>query len=1633
MLASMPGAHLNHQRLASGDQHTDVSVAVSKPVDEVVCFRDLLLTASKTFRLVVVVLDGVENILAQRGREPGEETSAAATAAAHLERGGCLEPNDGDDIGGGGGGGGLMDAADANITFHGSWLGELISLFGQTNTRYREGGNIRLICSAVATTKGDCAAALGLDPASSQVKLLWMPSQFDPDSRQRLIAHAFMGRNRRRRKRQSLLKGEKDCAEKNSDIEDEETKREVQCLHETISADASPRLISNMMRALEALDGNVPALSTKRDAILKSTSLASLFDNLQNIWSVSVVEGVQPTPSSISSRPRLHGLVFAGAILVACALHAEGLHPSEFVKLVRYVVCKPSPDGSPAVKVSSKPVLRLIISLGFQARIGGRIGGAHADMHQSEREHLEAAAWALPGGKQLKEHLDLWQKQLFLQHADSSSWSDDNKNVSSTASAAAVSMSMAATSPLDNDAGAHQKALMACIGHFFVTRIAEPSRSRSNAGCFYLSAGGHWPLVAKLLSDVPVFRQLWMGGWRSQKRVLHYWVQILQWRAESPLKEHEAVDPVHLYRLSLTVLLEEKGILSPDASGATPVSRASREAATGGTAAEGGSVDAAGNEHLVSFGDHLYCVLDLLALLGSMELDCMKLPDYMFPLIPAKHFEEWHSASYLSMARAEENSSRSLKADMHSRKGLYKLYRRFVWSWFPVLAWVTPALLAKKAKIKEDVNKTAAAVVAAAGAGAAPVSGNTLEESKRNVIGNQDILQGITRTPLSEMGKERARLTDAQMKATLRTESSRLEKAVHSPRTLRDNQAAANQGLLPSHQDAFLEVKQEINGSRGRQRKERVRKPRRQGERLLPPPPPPQKKDGIDCLVDQLFMTNGGIMDEGNIDMHPSSLDLMQGLDTLPSLNDSENSLLLTPMTTPQQRRRQPTGSERSLPSLASKYMMSPAVAKFVDAHLQDLPVTEDQARIAEARAIVAELRRKLDSLTVAIAKKEDILSHVREQAHSRDSIDNKSKHSTDAAVGSISKLKHRLEKTGTISKALTMANVQAKRAMQIHRSYPSRDISHMRRLERQLQKCAERIHEQIEAIDGDTTIAKELRAGNVALREETQKGIDMRLEALSRGRARLEEQREKARLEVIKAQKRSAYRNVVLGLDRKVQERMDGFVKRVRAASLGQIATPASMVEFCMTAHKASRDRLRSQRAQLEANVVEHEQFLRKYAEELEMLKAAAEENEPTLADEVVVIMTAEQRQEHEARLKEAKGTINRLASQLWNHSDESDTDVVETLTCVATELAARLMEIDDLVESAKLDDMPGDLAAIASQQRHVMDSAQSDLNRTTKAAPPTTAKCGEEAVTPVASEPEQVLSEGGEKAANTAQGQESAGPEEQVGNNVSVELATPSPRKLPEGSETDESEFSIDEAASSVTNVVTDVAMADVTKVCEEKTMENDIRQEKKSSFTCGMDETAATSSIIHVSPTERGEVERMVSEETADPEWLKIPRSANLGSAKHRSRDPNPSFEAKKSSSPGPSKNRKNNVKSSRPNDSWFSEISDMMASPEDSDEDLGGTTSSQNDGDAHEVELWESRKNMFIVNENGKDHQVVEPTQKAGIGNSELAGMAQTVTIATAGAPTVKKPAHETHMVKSVFAKPPSRRRGKKSYY
>ena len=134
LLASLPEAPLDSPRFAHesdcGSPNADV------PVDEVVFFRDLLISASKIYNNVVIVLDGVENIASQRGKEPGKEAEKANTDS--ITAGDLSEYA------------GSCERSAATSRFEGSWPRELLTLCRQSNSEFQKDARIRLICSAAA-------------------------------------------------------------------------------------------------------------------------------------------------------------------------------------------------------------------------------------------------------------------------------------------------------------------------------------------------------------------------------------------------------------------------------------------------------------------------------------------------------------------------------------------------------------------------------------------------------------------------------------------------------------------------------------------------------------------------------------------------------------------------------------------------------------------------------------------------------------------------------------------------------------------------------------------------------------------------------------------------------------------------------------------------------------------------------------------------------------------------------------------------------------------------------------------------------------------------------------------------------------------------------------------------------------------------------------------------------------------------------------------------------------------------------------------------------------------------------------------------------------------------------------------
>ena len=138
----------------------------------------------------------------------------------------------------------------------------------------------------------------------------------------------------------------------------------------------------------------------------------------------------------------------------------------------------------------------------------------------------------------------------------------------------------------------------------------------------------------------------------------------------------------------------------------------------------------------------------------------------------------------------------------------------------------------------------------------------------------------------------------------------------------------------------------------------------------------------------------------------------------------------------------------------------------------------------------------------------------------------------------------------------------------------------------------------------------------------------------------------------------------------------------------------------------------------------------------------------------------------------------------------------------------------------------------------------------------------------------------------------------------------------------------------------------------------------------------------------------------------------------------------------------------AKTSQQNDSWFSEISNMMASPEDSDVDCESSVSAQSNDDTQADESWENHKGMFIEKK-GHHAAFVNPDLAASDINANSNALnleaphvlkseaihvkdSHATSAVDCSAQVSSKPNEETHVAKSVFVKPPTRRRKKKYY-
>jgi len=224
----------------------------------------------------------------------------------------------------------------------------------------------------------------------------------------------------------------------------------------------------------------------------------------------------------------------------------------------------------------------------------------------------------------------------------------------------------------------------------------------------------------------------------------------------------------------------------------------------------------------------------------------------------------------------------------------------------------------------------------------------------------------------------------------------------------------------------------------------------------------------------------------------------------------------------------------------------------------------------------------------MAAAKKETMLQKAREKAGRRENIDQVTKKTTTVGLDILSDLKQRLLECKHNITLVEAVNDAARRAVRLHKLFPARDLPHIKRLERHLQRRTEKLEELTAGIKSDTTIAKELRIGNEALQEELNKGAEMRAAALRKGRERLEEQRTKAEEIRKKEIERARLRNPVLHKDMELRRKMSDLVARIAVATRGEVCDAETLVLTVVCAHGASVLELESRRVELEKRIAE-------------------------------------------------------------------------------------------------------------------------------------------------------------------------------------------------------------------------------------------------------------------------------------------------------------------------------------------------------------------------------------------------------------------------------------------------------------
>ena len=740
------------------------------------------------------------------------------------------------------------------------------------------------------------------------------------------------------------------CTKTETDTESTETKSTEP------SSIISPRSLQRTIAVIRAIGTDV--IDEKLlSRLLQSTSTYDIFSIICSVWPL---DEIGDKDDSRLEKLVVPEIVFAGAILVACALTenggsgGNGLPPSDFVRVLRHML----KGGEVPIKISSKSILHLVRALGFQNKIGGHVGGIHSDLSTNEIQKIKNSTLE-DYGSDLYEKLRYWRIQL---NTSTNEYDNENENTKVIRSNNDDPWS---TTWLD---------IHACIGHYIATKTKEETLVRCTIASHHLYQGESWLHLTNLLTEIKSFDLIWTSGWRSQSKLIRMWQHILEYskHTSDTLRITSRLDPIFRYHESFTKAYS----IAADETTDTDQTSAMDD---------------------IDLGKMLYNVADFCMAMGSVEKQ-IQLPEFVLPHVPRQHFEEWHQfvagggieignngQGNGKVVAGKRKKSRINMADTNKkgRKGGHKLYRRFVWSWFPLLAWNAPTEArryvleqkteeeqrSKKMKKLQNLNEKEN------GTSNDNDNNNDRNKKNKNEEHRQDesapmhegiatersiieVMDGISRTPLTSLSEEKVRKTDAQVKAGARAESLMLNRNAMSPRTRKSNLQATNNGMLPSHADALLEVRREMEASSGRQRKEKGRGVRRRGldaggsSVLLSNIPElteliavPSLDIGIDAMVDQLFMTAG---DGSGIEGGGSGFSL-PGLPPFPTPSPATTR---TPMMTPTSN-----NGSTLLPSLTPTYQMSPMVARHVDAHLQGLPLTEEEGKLAESKAVVAELR----------------------------------------------------------------------------------------------------------------------------------------------------------------------------------------------------------------------------------------------------------------------------------------------------------------------------------------------------------------------------------------------------------------------------------------------------------------------------------------------------------------------------------------------------------------------------------------------------------------------------------------------------------------------------------------------------